>query len=109
MDDNQNTVATKGYSSKLSEQMHKTHWPDDPFSRELYDAGIQCGGCSFFGKLNFDWGLCANARSRHYLETVSEHFTCPSHVNEGWGRHSFTEMTELHCRCTPLPLRPRAK
>ena len=95
MDDNRNTIATTSFSSAASEQMYKADWPDDPFSRELHYEGIQCGGCSFFAKFNSDWGLCAYAKSRHHLETVFEHFTCPAHVNEGWGPHSFTDDLEL--------------
>ena len=33
------------------------------------------------------------------MQTVFEHFTCPSLVNEGWGPHSFTADAEFHCRC----------
>ncbi len=33
------------------------------------------------------------------LETVFERFTCPVYEQEGWGPHSFTTMTEHHCRC----------
>jgi len=109
MDDNANSIVIKDFSSPTSRQMYKMKWPEDEFARDLYDAGIQCGGCSFYAKFDSDWGLCANAKSRHHLETVFEHFTCSAHVNEGWGRHSFTEITEFHCRCTPLQLRPKTK
>lgn len=98
MHDNTNTITTSAFSSALSEQMYKAKWPNDPFSRDLYEEGIQCGGCSFFAKFNFDWGLCANPKSRHHLETVFEHFTCPCHVNEGWGPHSFRENPDINKR-----------
>lgn len=106
MDDNQNTVATKAFSSSSSKQMYEAMWPEEPATRELYESGIQCGGCSFFAAFNYDWGPCANSKSRHYLETVFEHFACPAHINEGWGPHSFTEHTEFHCRCQGEPLPP---
>ena len=99
MDDNRNIVVLKAFSSVASEQMYKTGWPDDPVAREFYADGIQCGGCSFYAKFDSDWGLCANPRSRHHLETVFEHFTCPAFVQEGWGPHSFTTDPEFHCRC----------
>jgi len=104
MNDNRNVVATTAFSSAASEAMYKANWPDDPVACGLYGEGIQCGGCSFFAKFNSDWGLCANARSRHHLETVFEHFTCPAHVNECWGPHSFTENADFHCRCGGNPL-----
>lgn len=108
MDDNRNTIVTTAFSRASSEAMYEANWPDDPVSHEFYGEGIQCGGCSFFAAFNSDWGLCAHAKSRHHLETVFEHFTCPSHVNEGWGPHSFTELVEFHCRCQGEPLPPAA-
>ena len=100
MDDNRNVVATAAFSSPTSERMYRGNWPDDPVSRERYAAGRQCGGCSFFAAFDADWGLCAHAASRHRLETVFEHFTCPEHVNEGWGA------AQLHRRpALPLPVR----
>jgi hypothetical protein len=99
MDDNRNVVVTTAFSSPTSARMYRENWPEDAFSRELCGEGVQCGGCSFFAAFNADWGLCAHSGSRHHLETVFEHFTCPAHVNEGWGPHSFTENPEFHCRC----------
>ena len=89
---NDNRVRSDSFSNLASYQMYKEHWPNDPKTRKLYDDGFQCGGCSFFAIFNADWGLCCHLKSRHFTETVFEHFTCPAHVNEGWGPHSFTEV-----------------
>ena len=104
MNDNRNSVTTTAFSSPTSEAMYRANWPDDPVSRDLYAEGMQCGGCSFFAKFNADWGLCAHAGSRHHLETVFEHFTCPVYVDEGWGPHSFATNPEFNCRCGGRPL-----
>jgi hypothetical protein len=99
MDDNRNVIVTDGFSNPASERLYRASWPDEPATRELYEDGQQCGGCSFFAALNTDWGVCAHPKSRHHLETVFEHFTCPVIVQEGWGPHSFCEASEFHCRC----------
>ncbi len=99
MPDNSNAITTSEFSSATSQQVYKSKWPDEPATLALYRDGLQCGGCSFYAKFNGDWGLCTHAASRHHLETVFEHFTCPAHVNEGWGPHTFTTNVEFHCRC----------
>jgi hypothetical protein len=96
---NANQLITVGWSNSDSETLYLAQWPHEPICREQYLMGRQCGGCSYFASLNADWGLCCRGSSRHYLETVFEHFTCPSYVHEGWGPHSFTENEEFHCRC----------
>ena len=97
---NVNKIVTDRFSNPDSEQMYKDQWPNEPETYRLYyDEGAQCGGCSFFAEFNLDYGLCCNAKSRHHLETVFEHFTCPVIVRECWGPHSFTEDEEFHCRC----------
>lgn len=103
MRDNCNHIVTNEFSSPASQKLYHAAWPDEPETRELYQDGRQCGGCSFFARFNTDWGLCAHPGSRHHLETVFEHFTCPAHVNEGWGPHSFTSDAEAHCRCGGRP------
>jgi hypothetical protein len=96
---NQNQITIDGWSNDASECLYRAGWPDEPELKRRYDEGLQCGGCSFFALFNADYGLCCNAASRHHAETVFEHFTCSSFVNEGWGPHSFSANDEFHCRC----------
>jgi hypothetical protein len=96
---NINQIITDNWSSQTSRQLYESRWLNDPLSLQNYENGQQCGGCSFYAKFNSDWGLCCHKKSKHYLETVFEHFTCPTYVDEGWGPHSFTELREFHCRC----------
>ncbi|WP_425397669.1 high-potential iron-sulfur protein [Aeoliella sp.] len=96
---NENNIATNTWSNIDSKALYEDNWPNEPELRQQYEEGQQCGGCSFFAPFNADWGLCGHAASRHHLETVFEHFTCTSFINEGWGPHSFTEDASLHCRC----------
>lgn len=98
-----NKVETARFSNPESEALYKAHWPGETATYSQYQEGMQCGGCSFFAPFNFDYGLCCHAKSRHHLETVFEHFTCPSYVHEGWGPHSFSEDPEFHCKCGGEP------
>lgn len=91
---NANVVYTTGFSNRASEKLYRAKWPQEPEVASKCERGVQCGGCSFFAKFNADWGLCCHGRSHHHLETVFEHFTCPSQIEEGWGPHSFTERRE---------------
>jgi hypothetical protein len=100
---NNNTIITHTWSNEESQDIFEQVWPDEPELRAQYDAGEQCGGCSFFAPFNADYGLCCNRGSRHCLETVFEHFTCPTYVHEGWGPHSFSADSEFHCRCGGEP------
>ncbi len=100
---NQNHITTTNWSNKDSEIKYREHWPGEPAVFEKYENGFQCGGCSFFAPFNLDWGLCCHAASRHHLETVFEHFTCPAYVDEGWGPHSFNENADFHCHCEGGP------
>jgi hypothetical protein len=99
-----NVVRTDGWSDPASERLYREGWPGEPDCRERHARGDQCGGCAFFAPLNADWGLCAHPGSRHRLETVFEHFTCPAHVPEGWGPHSFSADPDDHCRCAGEPI-----
>lgn len=99
MGNNLNRIVTNTWSNPDSRKLHELRWPAETACRQQYSRGEQCGGCSFFAPLNVDWGICAHRASRHYLETVFEHFTCPNFVQEGWGSHSFTESREFHCNC----------
>jgi len=85
----ENTIRTDDFSNEESQQLFEHQWQDEPECLEQYEGGKQCGSCSFFAPLNSDFGLCLNSESRHRLETLLEHFTCPSHVEEGWVSHSF--------------------
>ena len=85
---NQNRVVTDRWSNPESRWLYEEHWPGEPDIYAQYQAGGQCGACSFYAKFNSDWGLCCNPRSRHVTETVFEHFTCPVLVNEGWEAHA---------------------
>lgn len=89
--ENQNRIYENGFSARSSDKLYRLQWPTEPKVRQLYEAGMQCGGCSFFAPLNADWGICCSKRSRHRLETVFEHFTCANHVAEGWEAHSFED------------------
>jgi hypothetical protein len=101
---NMNQIDTAAWSNSDSERLYVENWPTEPDMQNCYENGIQCGGCSFYAEFNCDWGLCCNPQSRHYLETVFEHFTCPTHVNEGWGPHSFTDDNSFHCQCQGAPV-----
>jgi hypothetical protein len=103
---NTNRVVTSGWSNHASFRLYSRGWPDEPKTRKAYEDGKQCGGCSFYAGFNEDYGLCCNRKSRHHLETIFEHFTCPSFVHEGWGPHSFTEHREFHCQCAGAGLIP---
>ena len=96
---NENKVVTNRFSNSESERLYRDRWPEEPQCREKYEDGQQCGGCSFYAKFNADYGLCCHRKSRHFTETVFEHFTCPAYVHEGWGPHSFSEHESFHCRC----------
>lgn len=86
---NKNKIIETDFSNPESKRLYANQWSDDPATKAQYEDGIQCGGCSFFAPLNVDYGVCCHQLSRHFKETVFEHFTCPSHVNEGWESHSF--------------------
>ena len=86
---NQNTIETTTWFNPDSRALYEHEEPDEPDVREQYSDGVQCGGCSFYAPLNADYGFCLNERSRHWLETVFEHFTCPAFLAEGWAAHSF--------------------
>jgi hypothetical protein len=103
---NANQIATDRFSNPDSEQRYADSWPDEPQCQQQYYHGQQCGGCSFYAKLNSDYGICCHDASRHFTETVFEHFTCPSYVQEGWGPHSFTRDPTFHCRCEGEPADP---
>jgi hypothetical protein len=99
MTTNENTIITDRWSSPVAKQLYEANWPDEPVCQAQHEEGRQCGGCSFYAPFNVDWGLCCHDGSRHHLQTVFEHFTCPNQVNEDWGPHSFNTDSSFHCRC----------
>lgn len=101
---NTNQLVTDRFSNAESEALYKSQWRAEPSLAEQYRAGRQCGGCTYFAPFNADFGLCCGRPSRHFAETVFEHFTCPSQVNEGWGPHSFCSDPEFMCRCHGEPV-----
>ena len=90
---NENHVITDRFSNARSERLFRDHWPNQPAILAQYEEGSQCGGCAYFAPFNADWGLCCNAGSLFVLETVFEHYTCATFVNEGWGPHSFSPVS----------------
>ena len=89
---NENHIITDRWSNAESEGLYKQSWPAEPDVRAKYENGEQCGGCAFFAPFNFDYGLCCHNESRHFTETVFEHFTCPAYHVEGWEAHSFSNL-----------------
>ena len=96
---NRNVIFSDHWSNPETRKLFDAKWPDEPECRKRHENGDQCGGCSFFAPFDEDFGLCVHRKSRHHLETVFEHFTCPNYVPEGWGPHGFSESKEFHCRC----------
>jgi hypothetical protein len=78
---NANRIITDGFSCRASEQRYRRLWPDEPATRRLYDTGRACLSCVYYAEFHTDWGLCRNSKSRHHLETLFEHFTCPTYVD----------------------------
>ena len=74
---NHNQINTHGWSNPDSEALYLHEWPGEGKTAALYRAGRACLNCANFAIFNADWGLCCNRESRHFTETVFEHFTCP--------------------------------
>ena len=79
---NKNVIWPNGWSNLNSKKLYERGWPSEPQVKKQCDDGFQCGGCSFYAVFDADFGLCCYKKSRHYLETVFEHFTCPDIVYE---------------------------
>jgi hypothetical protein len=84
-----NRIKDDSWSDPRTKKMYLDRFPGEPELHRQADDGQQCGGCSFFAPFGLDFGLCAHGDSRHYLETVFEHFTCGVHVPECWTHSSF--------------------
>jgi hypothetical protein len=89
-----NRIAVHEFSNPESKRRYEQKFPGEPGLFKQYEDGGQCGGCAFFAPLNTDFGICCSSKSRHRLETVFEHFSCPELVWNGWGAHSFSEEAE---------------
>jgi hypothetical protein len=74
---NLNHILTGTWSNPDSETAYRALWPGEPNTAASYRAGLQCHDCRHFAAFDADWGLCCNSGSRHFTETVFEHFTCP--------------------------------
>ncbi len=86
---NQNLIITDEFSNPDSEMEYLSDYPLDAKARANAEQCWQCGGCSYFSPFTTSYGLCHNQNSRHYLETVFEHFTCAVIDIESWEYHSF--------------------
>ena len=63
--ENTNRITTDHFSNPTSATLYHTDWQDEPeIAENIYGAGNQCGGCSFFAPFNEDWGLCCHPESR---------------------------------------------
>lgn len=91
---NTNQIVTDRFSNPASGALYTDKWPGEPETASRYENGQQCGGCSFYAAFDADWGLCCHPDSRHRLETVFEHFTCPTYVEDGWDGHHFMTLAD---------------
>ena len=73
---NRNQILTDQFSSRAAQKMYHNKWAGEPKVRDLYSKGQQCCSCKSYRDFDEDWGLCANRQSRHFKETIFEHFTC---------------------------------
>lgn len=95
-----NKITDDDWSNQRTKKMYLNRFPDEPdLKRKAFDDCHQCGGCSFFAPFNLDFGLCAHPDSRHYCETVFEHFTCGDHIAECWLHSSFAMNPEIGSCC----------
>ncbi|MGA2080305.1 MAG: hypothetical protein ABSH53_06805 [Holophaga sp.] len=74
---NRNIIFTSGWSNPDSEALYRHDWQGEPKTAAMHFSGRQCHLCRHYAVFNADWGLCCNQNSRHFTETVFEHFTCP--------------------------------
>lgn len=89
---NQNIIIEHDFSNPASDRAYMSQFADDPdLYEKVVNEALQCGGCAFFAPLNADYGICCHQESKHFKETVFEHFGCHAYVHEGWGPHSFTD------------------
>lgn len=78
---NRNQIFTDQFSNRAAQKMYHNKWPGEPKVKDLYSKGQQCCSCKFYREFDDDWGLCANRQSRHFRETIFEHFTCDKFIH----------------------------
>jgi hypothetical protein len=81
---NENRLVTDRWSNPDPERLYRAGWPDEPSTKELCDSGRQCDQCSAYGQFTNDFGICCRKESRHFTETVFEHFSCPKFASPCW-------------------------
>jgi hypothetical protein len=80
-----NSLLSDGFSNPDTQRLFES-WTADRLKgivRTLHD----CGACTqrhfiFHSPAEFQWVLCLNENSPHYLETVNWGFTCQCHVRD---------------------------
>ena len=87
---NTNVIFTTGFTDQDSHKRYKNEWPGG--NRRCWKSTSEACSVEAVHTLQYLIAITACAAICNHvtrLETISVHFTCPSHVEEGWGAHSF--------------------